>query len=233
MFFLKSLSHSATHRSATLLVGLGNPGDQYAGNRHNVGFMAVGSIATHHQFPAFKKKFSGLLSEGRITPPPAGGRLGGGRSPAAAVRESPHPNPPPNGEGKVILLKPLTYMNLSGESVAAAAQFYKIPPERIIVFHDELDLPLAKIRVKQGGGHGGHNGLKSIDAHIGKEYHRVRIGIGHPGDKNLVSDYVLSDFSKAEKQTVDEQLVDISRHMGLLLAGDAAGFMNKIAGIKK
>ncbi|MDX2113387.1 MAG: aminoacyl-tRNA hydrolase [Alphaproteobacteria bacterium] len=224
MFFLKSLSHSATHRSATLLVGLGNPGDQYAGNRHNVGFMAVGSIATHHQFPAFKKKFSGLLSEGTV----AGAR--------------------------VFLLKPLTYMNLSGESVAAAAQFYKIPPERIIVFHDELDLPLAKIRVKQGGGHGGHNGLKSIDAHIGKEYHRVRIGIGHPlrppkhqatdddapqirvggGDKNLVSDYVLSDFSKAEKQTVDALLAEISRYIALLLTGgDTTGFMNKLAPVKQ
>ncbi len=204
MFFLKSLSHSATHRSATLLVGLGNPGDQYAGNRHNVGFMAVGSIAAHHQFPAFKKKFGGLLSEGTV----AGSR--------------------------VFLLKPLTYMNLSGESVVAAAQFYKIPPERIIVFHDELDLPLAKIRVKQGGGHGGHNGLKSIDAHIGKEYHRVRIGIGHPGDKDLVSDYVLSDFSKAEKQTVDALLAEISRYIALLLTGgDTAGFMNKLTPVKQ
>jgi PTH1 family peptidyl-tRNA hydrolase len=186
-----------------LLVGLGNPGDAYAGNRHNVGFMALDSIAERHQCPAFKKKFGGLLSEGTL----AGAR--------------------------VFLLKPLTYMNLSGESVAAAAQFYKIPPERIIVFHDELDLPLAKIRVKQGGGNGGHNGLKSIDAHIGKDYHRVRIGIGHPGGKDLVSDYVLSDFSKAERAQVDALLADITHHIALLLAGDAAGFMNKLAPVTK
>jgi PTH1 family peptidyl-tRNA hydrolase len=202
MFFRKSPATNNQQPTA-LLVGLGNPGKSYAGNRHNVGFIALERIADAYQLPAFKKKFSGLLSEGRIK------------------------------NRHVLLLMPQTYMNLSGESVAAAANFYKIPPENMIVFHDELDLPLAKIRVKQGGGHGGHNGLKSIDAHLGKDYHRVRIGIGHPGGKDLVSDYVLSDFSKAERAQVDALLADITHHIALLLTGDAAGFMNKLAPVTK
>lgn len=197
MFFRKSPT-TGNQQPPTLLVGLGNPGGEYAGNRHNVGFMAIDRIAEINRFSAFKKKFGGLLAEGSI-------------------------------EGaKVFLLKPLTYMNLSGEAVASAASFYKIPPERIIVFHDELDLPLAKIRVKQGGGHGGHNGLKNIDSHLGKDYWRVRIGIGHPGDKEMVTNHVLSDFSKGEQKAVDTQLAALSEHIALLLAGDEARFMNKI-----
>ncbi|MCE2927750.1 MAG: aminoacyl-tRNA hydrolase [Rickettsiales bacterium] len=198
MFFRKS-PVTSNRQPAMLLVGLGNPGPEYAGNRHNIGFMAVDQIAGHYHFPAFKKKFSGLLAEGAI------------------------------GDTRVFLLKPLTYMNLSGEAVASAANFYKIPPEKIIVFHDELDLPLGKLRVKQGGGHGGHNGLKSIDAHIGKDYHRVRLGIAHPGDKNLVSDYVLSDFSKTERKIIDPMIAEISQHLPLLLAGDMATYMNRIS----
>lgn len=190
---------STTNRQPSiLLIGLGNPGKSYAANRHNVGFMALDEIAARHGFSRFSKKFQAEISEGTLD----------GR--------------------KLILLKPLTYMNLSGESVAAAARFHKIPPENIIVFHDELDLPPCKIRVKKGGGNGGHNGLKSIDAHIGKDYWRVRIGISHPGDKDQVSDYVLSDFSKAEMKTVEPLLGEISHHLGLLIAGDEAGFMNKI-----
>jgi len=184
---------------ATLLVGLGNPGKEYQGNRHNVGFMAIDRIAADHGISKLQKKFGGELSEGSI------------------------------GGVKLFLLKPLTYMNLSGECVSKAARFYKIPPERIIVFHDELDLPVAKIRVKKGGGNGGHNGLKSIDAHIGKDYWRVRIGIGHPGDKSMVSDYVLSDFTKTEIKTIETLLPAVAGHAHLLLQGDEAGFMNKLS----
>jgi len=181
-----------------LLIGLGNPGKEYAGNRHNIGFMAIDRIIEDYRFSKETKKFGGLLSEGAI------------------------------GAHKVYAFKPMSYMNLSGEPTLAAASFYKIPPEKIIVLHDELDLPLAKIRVKRGGGNGGHNGLKSIDAHLGKDYGRVRLGIGHPGDKDMVSDYVLSDFSKTEVKTVEILLAEISRHIDLLLAGDEAGFMNKL-----
>lgn len=198
MFFRKSPATS--HPSpATLLVGLGNPGKEYEGNRHNIGFMAIDRIASDYRFAKSKKSFGGELIEGEID------------------------------GAKVFLLKPLTYMNLSGECVGKAARFYKIPAEKIIVLHDELDLPLAKLRVKMGGGNGGHNGLKSIDAHMGKDYWRVRLGIAHPGDKEMVTDHVLSDFSKAEQQAVDAQLMEVSRHIGLLLQGDEAGFMNKIA----
>lgn len=129
----------------------------------------------------------------------------------------------------MLLLKPLTYMNLSGECAGQVARFYKIAPASIIAIHDELDLPLAKIRVKTGGGHGGHNGLKSLDAHLGKDYRRLRFGIAHPGDKDLVSDYVLSDFTKAERTQVDATLADISRHIDLLLQGNDAEFMNRIS----
>ncbi len=183
---------------AFLLIGLGNPGKGYAGNRHNIGFMAVDRIAEDYRFSPWSKKFRGLIAEGQI------------------------------GSEKVILLKPQTYMNLSGESAGELAHFYKIAPAQVIVLHDELDLLPGKLRVKTGGGHGGHNGLKSLDAHIGKEYHRVRLGIGHPGDKDMVSDYVLSDFTKAESKDIEIWITEISRHIGLLLAGDEAGFMNKI-----
>ncbi len=181
-----------------LLIGLGNPGKDYSGNRHNVGFMAVDEIAARYKFSAWSKKFRGLICEGKI------------------------------GEEKVYLLKPQTYMNLSGESAGEMARFYKIAVENIIAIHDELDLPLGKLRVKRGGGNGGHNGLESLDRYLGVDYMRVRIGIGHPGDKDMVSDYVLSDFAKQEKPAAQMMVDEISKHVGLLLKGDEPGFMNKI-----
>lgn len=155
-----------------LFVGLGNPGGAYAGNRHNAGFMALDAIREEHPaFGPYRAKFHGQIAEGRL------------------------------GGDKVLLLKPETYMNNSGQSVVAAAAFYKILPDRIVAFHDELDLASGDVRVKKGGGTAGHNGLKSIQAHLGTpDFWRVRIGIGHPGDRNRVSDYVLSDFSKAEQE---------------------------------
>lgn len=183
-----------------LFVGLGNPGREYAKNRHNIGFMAADEIVRRHRFSGWKsdRKLMGDIADGEIA-----------------------------GE-KIVVLKPMTYMNLSGDSVGAVARFYKIPVENICVFHDELDLPPGKIRVKKGGGHGGHNGLKSIDAHCGKDYWRVRLGIGHPGDKNLVSPYVLGDFFKSE--TWVEPLVDaVADAAGDLLTGSEVAFMNKIA----
>lgn len=183
-----------------LIAGLGNPGKTYAGNRHNIGFMAVERIAHAHSFGAFQKKFSGAIADGNI----AGTRA--------------------------LLLMPHTFMNLSGQSVASAMRFYKIDPEKLIVLHDELDLPLGKLRVKTGGGHGGHNGLKSIDADLGtQDYRRVRLGIGHPGDKELVSPHVLSDFTKAESPIVEQILVGVAKEIPALLAGDDAGFMTRIA----
>jgi len=187
-----------TNHPATLLVGLGNPGREYSGNRHNVGFMAIDRIATDYRFKAPKKTFGGELAEGMI------------------------------GDAKIFLLKPLTYMNLSGECLGKAARFYKIPLDKIIVIHDELDLPLGKLRVKKGGGNGGHNGLKSIDAHMGKDYWRMRFGIEHPGDKERVTGHVLSDFSRTEHKIIEPILSEISHHIALLLQGDEAGFMNRL-----
>jgi PTH1 family peptidyl-tRNA hydrolase len=183
-----------------LIVGLGNPGPGHAGQRHNIGFMAVDRIAERHRFSPWKtSRFHGLMAEGNL------------------------------GVHRVLLLKPETYMNDSGRSVGAAARFYKLEQPDVIVLHDELDLEPCRLRIKTGGGNGGHNGLRSIDAHIGQDYKRVRIGIGHPGNKDLVSDYVLSDFAKAEWPMVDQMVADMSRHMPLLLQGDEAGFMNKIS----
>ncbi len=182
-----------------LLIGLGNPGSEYSGNRHNIGFMAVDRIAADYGFSKPAKKFGGSICEGVI------------------------------GKQKVYAFKPLGYMNTSGGPAAEAARFYKIPPDHIIAIHDELDLPLGKLRVKRGGGNGGHNGLKSLDAHLGKDYLRIRLGIGHPGDKDMVTDYVLSDFRKAEKPMVELMIGEISKHIGLLLQGDEAKFMSKIA----
>lgn len=183
-----------------LLVGLGNPGAKYDGNRHNIGFMAVDAIVAEYAIGPFKTKFQGHLAEGRI------------------------------GDHKVAVLKPQTYMNESGRSVGEAARFYKIAPERIVVFHDELDLAQSKIRVKTGGGNAGHNGLKSIDAHLGTpDYVRVRLGIGHPGDKDRVHGYVLGDFGKAEREWVDPYLAAIADHAGLLLDGKDNDFMSKVA----
>ena len=197
--FGKSGSAEATE-GAWLVAGLGNPGPQYAGNRHNIGFMAADAMAAAHGFPAFRSKFQGELAEGRI------------------------------GGHKVIVLKPLTYMNNSGQSVAQAARFYKIPPARIVVLHDELDLPGGKVRVKTGGGHAGHNGLRSIDSHLGtQDYIRVRIGIGHPGDRERVHGHVLGDFGKGEREWVDPLAQSTARHIALLLDGRENDFMSKVA----
>ncbi|MGE0754128.1 MAG: aminoacyl-tRNA hydrolase [Alphaproteobacteria bacterium] len=186
-----------------LLAGLGNPGSRYAGHRHNIGFMVVDSIARLHGFSTWKRKFQGELADGEI-----------------------------DGH-KAYLIKPQTFMNLSGDSVTQAAHFYKIPPEHIIVIHDELDLPLGKLRVKRGGGNGGHNGLKSLDAHMGPDYWRIRFGISHPGERELVSPYVLSDFAKSELPIVETLVQDISKQLGVLLNGDEVGFMNKLTIAKK
>jgi len=182
-----------------LLVGLGNPGKGYADNRHNFGFMAADEIIRRHSFSPERIRFQGLVSEGRI------------------------------GSEKLLLLKPTTYMNDSGRAVCEAAKFYKIPPENVIVLHDELDLPLGKVRTKTGGGHGGNNGIRSIDAHMGKNFKRIRLGIGHPGDKNLVSSHVLKDFSKAERDIANKIVDSIARHIDLMVQGDDAGFMNKVS----
>lgn len=182
----------------TLVVGLGNPGSSYSGNRHNIGFMAIDAIGSEYGFSKPSQKFGGLASEGQV------------------------------GLHKLLTFKPMGYMNTSGIPVGEAARFFKIPPERVFVIHDELDLPFGKLRVKRGGGHGGHNGLKSIDAHIGQDYWRIRYGIGHPGDKDMVSPYVLSDFRKEEQPAMQQLNKEIARHLPLLLNGDEAGFMNKI-----
>ncbi|QQG37446.1 MAG: aminoacyl-tRNA hydrolase [Micavibrio aeruginosavorus] len=183
-----------------LLVGLGNPGDKYEHNRHNIGFMALDAIAAAHGFPAFKKKFQGLLSEGGIA-----------------------------GE-KIILLKPQTYMNNSGQSVGEAAKFYKIPLEHIVAFHDELDLPTGKIRTKKGGGNAGHNGLRSMDNHLNSnDYWRVRLGIGHPGDRALVHGHVLGDFSKSDSIWLKPLIESVGIHAPLLVQGKDNEFMSKVA----
>jgi peptidyl-tRNA hydrolase, PTH1 family len=181
-----------------LLIGLGNPGTRYAGNRHNIGFMAVEAIARRHGFPPWRRRFQGVATEGPL------------------ARE------------KVLLLLPGTFMNESGLAVAEAAHFYKIGTGDIVVFHDEIDLPPAKVRVKTGGGVAGHNGLRSISSHVGNDYRRVRIGVGHPGVKELVHNHVLSDFAKAERPWV-EALCDImADNAGLLAKGDDASFQNKV-----
>ena len=159
-----------------LFVGLGNPDPGYARHRHNIGFMAADAIAAAHGFGPWRAKFRGQIAEGRL------------------------------GPEKVLLLKPGTYMNLSGDAVRAALQFYKLEPGDVVVFHDELDLAPGRVRVKTGGGTAGHNGIRSIAAHIGPDFTRVRLGIGHPGDKRLVSNYVLGDFAKADAEWVDDLL---------------------------
>ena len=168
-----------------LWVGLGNPGEKYAGNRHNIGFMAIDSIGDLHSFSDEKSKFKGLIREGSVT---ANGR-----------------------PVKILLLKPMTFMNDSGTSVQKAMQFYKIPLNKVTVFHDELDLAPGKIRMKTGGGIAGHNGLRSIRQHVGEGYHRARLGIGHPGQKDKVHSYVLSDFAKSEQQWVEDYIDALAR----------------------
>jgi PTH1 family peptidyl-tRNA hydrolase len=182
-----------------LFVGLGNPGRKYAENRHNIGFMAVDRIAADHGFAPWRTRFQGEASEGRL------------------------------GAERVVLLKPATFMNLSGQSVGEAMRFYKVESADVTVFHDELDLAPGRLRVKTGGGHAGHNGLRSLHQHIGEAYARVRIGIGHPGDKDRVATYVLSDFAKADEDWIDDLLRGISDGAVALAEGDATRFMNAVS----
>lgn len=181
-----------------LFVGLGNPGRAYARNRHNIGFMAIDAIARRYGFQAPRARFQGLVSEGAIA----------GR--------------------RVMLLQPQTYMNESGRAVGEAARFHKIGVEDIVVLHDELDLAPAKCRIKTGGGVAGHNGLRSITAHVGNDYKRLRLGIGHPGDKALVHSYVLSDFAKSEEPWVETLCEAIADNADFLVGGDDAGLQNRL-----
>jgi peptidyl-tRNA hydrolase, PTH1 family len=181
-----------------LLVGLGNPGARYVGNRHNIGFTTLEAIAKRHGIGPWRRRFQGVACEGPI------------------------------GGERVLLLLPGTFMNESGRAVAEAAQFYKLTAGDITVFHDEIELPPGKVRVKVGGGIAGHNGLRSITAHVGNDYRRVRIGVGHPGAKDLVEHYVLSDFGKSERGWV-EALIDIlADNVDLLVRGQDASFQNKV-----
>jgi PTH1 family peptidyl-tRNA hydrolase len=182
-----------------LWVGLGNPGAKYAGNRHNIGFMAINRVAADHGFAPWRLRFQGEVAEGHL----AG--------------------------GKVLLLKPMTFMNLSGQSVSELARFHKLALTDITVFHDEIDLAPGRIRVKTGGGHAGHNGLRSIHAHLGEGYHRVRLGVGHPGHKDAVAHYVLHDFARADHDWLDPLLDGISAGAPALATGDAARFLNVVA----
>jgi PTH1 family peptidyl-tRNA hydrolase len=182
-----------------LFVGLGNPGGEYARHRHNVGFMALDRIADTHKLGPWRKRFQGEAAEGSI------------------------------GGERVVLLKPMTYMNESGRAVGEAARFLKIPPDDIYVFHDEIDLAPTKLKAKLGGGNAGHNGLRSITAHLGNEYNRVRIGVGHPGSKDAVAHYVLRDFAKAEYSWLDPMLDAMADAAPYLAKGDSARFLSHVA----
>ena len=182
-----------------MFVGLGNPGSDYALNRHNIGFMVLDQIANDHNFGPWRNKFKGQICEGIL------------------------------GSKKVLLLKPSTFMNLSGQSVEAVVHFYKLNLDQVTVFHDELDLTPNKLRLKQGGGHAGHNGLRSIHAHLGSNYARVRLGIGHPGHKDLVSRYVLQNFPKADQDQLALLLKGISDGISKLADDNPSEFMNTVA----
>jgi len=182
-----------------LVVGLGNPGDKYARNRHNIGFMAADELVRRHSFSPYRNKFQGLVSHGKI------------------------------GTEKTLVLKPQTFMNESGRAVNELIQFYKIAVEDIVVFHDELDLVPGKLRVKRGGGHAGHNGLRSIHAHVGDGYTRVRLGIGHPGSKDRVTGHVLNDFAKADQDWMMAEFDAVADNMDLIFAGRDSDFMTRVA----
>ncbi len=186
-----------------LLVGLGNPGEKYVRNRHNIGFMAVEEVVRRYSLGPSRARFQGISNEGEI------------------------------GGEKVLALRPQTYMNESGQSVGAAMRFFKLTPANIIVFHDEIDLAFGKARVKMGGGAAGNNGIRSIAAHIGPDFLRVRMGVGHPGERGEVHHHVLSDFSAAERKALEPLLDEAAKQIGLLLSGDAEGYMNKLALIFK
>ena len=182
-----------------LLVGLGNPGPRHADNRHNIGFMALDEIVRRQGFGPWRVRFRGRVAEGRI------------------------------GAHRVLALKPDTYMNESGRAVGEALRFYKLQPGQVTVIYDEIDLKPGKIKVKTGGGAGGHNGIRSVDAHIGRDYRRVRLGVGHPGHKDLVHGYVLQDFAKAERPWVEKLIDAVASEMPLLLDGDEGAFMSRVA----
>ena len=182
-----------------IVAGLGNPGSGYANNRHNVGFMAADAIARRHSFSPWTKKFQALVAEGML------------------------------GGEKVLLMKPQTFMNASGQAAGEAMRFYKLGPDSLIVLYDELDLAPGKVRVKTGGGSGGHNGIRSLDAHCGNAYRRVRIGIGHPGVKELVMPWVLGDFAKADAEWLEPLLDAVADAAPMLVKGDDNGFMNKVS----
>jgi PTH1 family peptidyl-tRNA hydrolase len=181
-----------------LFVGLGNPGERYAGNRHNIGFMAMQAVAKRHNIAPWRRKFSGLAVEGAI------------------------------GAEKLLLLLPGTFMNESGRAVAEAAHFYKLEAGQVVVFHDEAELTPGKVRIKIGGGNAGHNGLRSITGHIGNDYRRVRLGVGHPGNKDLMEAYVLQDFAKSERPWVDALCEIVADNVPLLIEGKDSTFQNKV-----
>jgi PTH1 family peptidyl-tRNA hydrolase len=181
-----------------LFVGLGNPGERYVGNRHNIGFMAVQAIAKRHDIAPWRRRFQGVTVEGTI------------------------------GAEKVLLLLPGTFMNESGRAVAEAAHFYKLEAGQIVVFHDEAELPPGKVRLKIGGGNAGHNGLRSISEHIGNDYRRVRLGVGHPGDKDMMESYVLQDFAKSERPWVEALCEIVADNAALLIEGKDSTFQNKV-----
>jgi PTH1 family peptidyl-tRNA hydrolase len=186
-----------------ILVGLGNPGSKYERNRHNVGFMAVDAIASRYGAGPWRRRFQGQAAEVDIE------RM------------------------KYLLLKPETYMNESGRAISEAMRFYKMSPADVIVFHDEIDLEPGKLRVKFGGGHAGHNGLRSVSAHLGNDYQRVRIGVGHPGHRDAVSHYVLHDFAKTDSAWLEPLIEGIARGVPHLLAGNDAKFMNEVARVAR
>jgi len=181
-----------------LFVGLGNPGAKYQGNRHNIGFMVLDEIARRHGFSPWRRRFQGETAEGTLD------------------------------SERIILLKPMTFMNESGRSVQEASAYLKISLGEIAVFHDELELPFSKVRIKAGGGIAGHNGLRSISAHVGNDYRRVRLGIGHPGVKELVHNHVLSDFAKAERPQLEAFVDAVTDHAGLLVGNHDSSFQNKV-----
>jgi PTH1 family peptidyl-tRNA hydrolase len=182
-----------------VLAGLGNPGAGYAGHRHNIGFMAADALASRYRFAVWRKKFQGEIAEGEIA------------------------------QTRILLLKPMTYMNLSGQSVAAALDFFKLEVGALIVFHDEIDLMLGRVKVKAGGGHGGHNGVRDIMAHLGPDFRRVRLGVGHPGEPDLVHDHVLENFAKAERELAAKVVDAVAAEAPRLVAGDDGGFMSRVA----
>jgi PTH1 family peptidyl-tRNA hydrolase len=193
----------ALSNDTILFVGLGNPGEKHKNNRHNVGFMALDCLSAFHKFGRSRTKFLGRTAMGALE------------------------------ERKLISFKPQTFMNESGRAVREASNFYKIGPERIIVFHDELDLPFGQVRVKKGGGHAGHNGLKSIDENIGTDYFRIRIGISHPGEKEKVTGHVLGDLSKEDAETLQKILTSIAENISTLIEGDEKKFQKNILQFKK